>query len=242
MERRFYCDVPLDADQVSLHGDEAQHLTRVLRARPGERVELFDGRGLEYTAEVASIGRRDVELTLISKVAVSRELAFPVHLAVALPKGDRQRWLVEKMVELGVSQLTPLETQRGVAQPTAAALERLRRYVIEASKQCGRNHLMRIGEPQELVPFARSLSAPTTRLIAHPASDRAAPVRTTPLVEFVRPAAAGLCALVGPEGGFTAEEVAAVLEAGWTAVNLGPRILRIETAALMLAAIAAAWS
>ena len=144
-----------------------------------------------------------------------------------LPKGDRQRWLVEKAVELGVARLVPLETDRSTVE---ARGDKLDRYVIEASKQCGRNRLMAIAPPQTWGEWlATGSAAHARRWIADPTG--------VPL-DFVE------CALpretyaaVGPEGGLTPEELTAARAAGWQIIALGPRILRIETAAISLAAL-----
>ncbi len=157
-----------------------------------------------------------------------------ITLAVALPKGDRQHWLVEKAVELGVSCLVPLITERGVAEPNEAALGRLRRYVIEAAKQCGRNRLLQIATPQPFPEFGRQASRAALRLLAHPGPD------AVPIAELALPGPArAVCCAVGPEGGFTDEELAA--GDGWRRVSLGPRILRVETAAVGLAAWFSLW-
>ena len=168
---------------------------------------LFDDSGAEFVAVVESLARSHVDLRITQRREIDRELPFPLVVGVALPKGDRQKWLVEKLTELGVTTLVPLITERGVAQPTAAALERLRRSVIEAAKQCGRNRLMKINEPQlwhdwiSHVHSAGELRSPEElRLVAHPGGK--------PLHQFVssRPRAAQLA--IGPEGGFTDAEVA----------------------------------
>jgi 16S rRNA (uracil1498-N3)-methyltransferase len=133
--------------------------------------------------------------------------------------------LVEKLVELGVSSLIPLTTQRGVAQFSEGAAQRLRRYVIEASKQCGRNRLMEIAEPQGCEELFQKQDE-ASRLVAHPSgrSLRDTQIKSPCLIA------------VGPEGGFTDEELAAAGTSGWAMVDLGPRILRVETAAIALAA------
>ena len=124
-----------------------------MRATPGTQVTLFDGGGDEFSATVAQLRRSDVELSILSRESIDRELPFDLTLGVALPKGDRQKWLVEKAVELGVTRIVPLRTRRGVAQPVEQALVRLRRAVIEASKQCGRNRLLQIDEPRNWPDF-----------------------------------------------------------------------------------------
>jgi 16S rRNA (uracil1498-N3)-methyltransferase len=192
------------------------------------RVTLFDGSGDEFDAEVTDCGRTTVDLAVLTRRDVGRELQFSFTLGVPLPKGDRQRWIVEKAVELGVARLVPLHTERSVSTGEKAG-EKLDRCVIEASKQCGRNRLMEIAEP---MTWAKWLAADprARRWIADPTG---------------KPIAAGdlaptgpTYAAVGPEGGFTDAELDAARAAGWSVVNLGSRILRIETAALVLAALA----
>lgn len=227
MSRRFFIESPLAAGRLaSLTGQEAQHLGRVLRAKAGDEVVLFDGRGAEFTAAVRNVARNEVELEVLAQVDVDREASRTIVLAVAMPKGDRQRWLVEKAVELGVQRVIPLSTQRGVAQPTSSAIRRLERAVIEASKQCGRNRLMEIADPWTLDQLLAGADETAFKTIAHPTGD-----------SDIAPADAAICwAAIGPEGGFTDEEVQASLDAGWKAVSFGPRILRVETAAIYVAA------
>ncbi|HEX5102258.1 MAG TPA: RsmE family RNA methyltransferase, partial [Pirellulaceae bacterium] len=132
MSERFYVEPPIDLPHVTLTGDEFRHLAAVMRARPGDEVTLFDGSGAEFAARIVHIGKREARLEIIERREVSRELPLELTLAVALPKGERQKWLVEKLTELGVTRLVPLVTERGVAQPTIGAVDRLRRSVIEA--------------------------------------------------------------------------------------------------------------
>ena len=153
MSDRYFVEQPITTDRAMLVGPEAHHLIHVMRLRPGQQTTLFDGSGREFTALVERVGRTEVELTILAQEEVDRELPLRLVLGVALPKGDRQKWLVEKAVELGVARLAPLETARGVAQPVEQALGRLRRAVVEASKQCGRNRLLEIASPQRWSDF-----------------------------------------------------------------------------------------
>jgi 16S rRNA (uracil1498-N3)-methyltransferase len=230
LSSRFHHPTPITAERATLDGPEAHHLLHVGRAAVGQGVTLFDGGGAEFAAVVEKLGRSTVELRIVERIEADRELPFTLVVGVALPKGDRQKWLVEKLTELGVTTLVPLATERGVAQPTAGALERLRRSVIEASKQCGRNRLMYVAKPHAWgawvadVPEAEDLR----RLIAHP--------NGLPLcgINLTSPQPTRLA--IGPEGGFADAEVADAKAAGWQSVALGPRILRVETAAIALAA------
>jgi len=234
MSKRFFVDEPIIKDTALLTGAEAEHVVKVLRGKVGDLVTLFDGGGAEFPARITAIGRSSVALAVLARHDVSRELKTEVTLGVALPKGDRQRWLVEKAVELGVSCLVPLITERGVAEPNEAALGRLRRYVIEAAKQCGRNRLLQIASPQPFPEFGRQASPSALRLLAHPGPD------AVPIAELALPGPPGaVCCAVGPEGGFTDEELAAADL--WRRVSLGPRTLRVETAAVTLAAWFSLW-
>jgi 16S rRNA (uracil1498-N3)-methyltransferase len=235
MADRYYCDVPITTDRAELKGPEAHHLLHVIRARVGDRVTLFDGSGCEFPAVVERLGRADVELAVLDRVAVDRELPMELVLAVALPKGERQKWLVEKVVELGVARLVPLVTARGVAQPWGQAVDRLRRGVIEASKQCGRNRLMEIGFPKAWPEFLDATEQIPCRWLAHPHTAAGTVVGSGGGWDR---GGKSITLAVGPEGGFTDEEVAAAVAAGWQTVDLGPRTLRVETAAIALAALA----
>lgn len=224
-QRYFVPDLRFGA-AISLSSDEARHALTVMRLKPGAKIQVFDGLGSEAIAEIVSIDRRHAQLMLCEPPQlIDRERHPSIHLAVALPKGDRQRWLVEKAVELGAASLTPIHAQRSVAKVDEDAVERLERAVIEASKQCGRNQCMTIGRPCDFHTYvSRQFEPNSARWFAHVSADGL----PTPSPDQSR-----YC-FIGPEGGFSEEEVAAALEHGWQAVSLGPRILRTETAAIAM--------
>ncbi len=230
MSRRFFVESPIQGDVAELHSTEAQHVSKVMRCRVGDEVILFDDSGSEFPAKISRIDRATVQLSVLERRHVDRELSCPLTIGVALPKGDRQRWLIEKTVELGVGKLVPLITERGVAQPVDKALDRLRRSVVEASKQCGRNRLMRISEPMTVAAFCESVQSAGLRLLASPAGQR----WPTTIGE-----ATEIAACIGPEGGFTEAEQDGALADQWTPIALGRRILRIETAAVAIASAVA---
>jgi 16S rRNA (uracil1498-N3)-methyltransferase len=229
MPRRFFCEQPITGPTATLQGPEAHHLAHVLRAKPGDEVTLFDGTGAEFSARIERVGRSNVQLAIAERRADDRELDFTFTLGVALPKGDRQRWLVEKATELGVARLAPLTTSRGVAQPTGGAIDRLERAVIEASKQCGRNRLMEILPPVAWHDWLANAPPATCRLVANP--------HGLALGQWSASGAVDVFVAIGPEGGFDDEEIAAARAAGWTFVDLGPRVLRVETAAALVTAL-----
>ncbi len=236
MNRRFFSPTPLvPGDSVTLAASEAHHLLHVLRSKAGDELVLFDGQGTEGRARVVATGRREVVLEVIQSQQISREARRRLTLAVALPKGDRQKFLVEKCVELGVAEMVPLITERGVSQPQPAAIAKLQRAVIEASKQCQRNQLMTICEPADFSEWILRPGllgdASSFPLLAHPGPARS----LGEVVAAIDPVQA-VAATIGPEGGFAEHEVEQAVAAGWQVTHLGPRILRIETAALAVAA------
>jgi 16S rRNA (uracil1498-N3)-methyltransferase len=221
---RFFCpDAPVDGRAI-LEGDEARHLIRVRRVTLGECVELFDGRGAAFHAEVEVLGRDRVELQVIGPSESTRPAPCSLTLATAVPKGERFDWLVEKATELGVVRLIPLVTERSVVDPRSAKLDRLRRVIIEASKQCRRDRLMELDPPRTFGAMLAT-TGESARLIAHPGGPGLASLGLR-----LRDRSAILA--IGPEGGFTEVEVEQALRAGWQAVGLGSTLLRVETAAL----------
>jgi 16S rRNA (uracil1498-N3)-methyltransferase len=228
MSERFFITTPPVAGRAELVGDEARHLAKVLRAKPGDAVTVFDGSGRSWEARVAALGRGEVALEVGEPRDSPPARSPAITLAVALPKGERQKWLIEKLTELGVATLVPLVTARGVAEATAAAIERLERGVIEACKQCGRDRLLAIGEPATVAELVAATPAGAVGIVTDPAGGSLEQVPWRPAEEVI--------GLVGPEGGFTDRELATAAAAGWPRVALGPYVLRIETAAVALAA------
>lgn len=215
--------------RLSLDEAEARHASSVLRLGIGDAVVLFDGVGGEAMATVDEAHKRSLIVAIVNRTDTDRELPGGLEMLVALPKGDRQRTLIDGLVQYGVTKLTALETQRGVAELSANALQRLERAVVETSKQCGRNVLMSIGAAISIGELAaQETQLDMLKLIAHPYGD------TTPLSGIARQACARVA--VGPEGGFTDDECQTLSQAGWTPVRLGPRILRIEFASMFVAA------
>ena len=224
MSDRFFFDGPLGPGDVTLTGPEAHHLTTVRRHGPGAVVTLFNGDGREFPATVMEAGKKRVTLHVTRIETPDRELAFALHIASALPKGDRADFLIEKLTELGVTDFTPLITERSVVKADEARADKLRRAVIEASKQCGRNVLMRVHTPASWVEWCvRQMGA---RFLAQP-DGRLGTVRN----------AGAVTVAIGPEGGFTEPEVGAARAAGWELVSFGPRVLRVETAAVAAAVL-----
>jgi 16S rRNA (uracil1498-N3)-methyltransferase len=230
MPRRFYLPQSLETPGLRLTGAEANHLRRVLRYEPGDEITLFDGRGSEARARIVSIADDAVELAVLERSPADEFPRWSVTLASAVPKGERFDWLVEKATELGVDRVVPLITARSIVNPGAGKLARLRRTIIEASKQCGRSRLMELADPIPWDDFLAGRSSSESFVIADPSGEPFGPSRAASGVDMVL--------AVGPEGGFTTDELVRAGERGAGLVSLGSTILRIETAAIALALLA----
>lgn len=230
---RFHTSVPLAADSsVLLDAGAARHV-QVLRLQPGDALTLFDGRGGEFAATVERMGRSDVSVHVGSHNAFEREAAGEVHLAVGMPANERMDWLVEKATELGVASIQPLVTAHGVVRLSGERAGKKRAHweaiAAAACEQCGRNRVPRIHPVQD---FGAWLSnAPAQGDDALRALLSLAP-GTQALPGLAAASAGAAWVLSGPEGGLAAPEEARALAAGFRPANLGPRVLRAESAAL----------
>ena len=218
---------------LTLIGDEARHAAASRRLVVGETLWLFDGRGGLVRTTLLQIAARGRTLDLRIE---ERHTELPpkpaIHLACALPKGDRQSTLLDMATQLGMTKLTPLVCERSVVKPGTNSTERWRRICLEACKQSRRSYLPILNPSATLQEFvAREAGRVNTIWIAHPS---AAAVAVSRAVE--QNASADVTILIGPEGGFTEEEVERTTGAGARQIALGSAILRIETAAVALVA------
>ncbi|WP_442507343.1 RsmE family RNA methyltransferase [Novipirellula sp. SH528] len=233
MTRRYYCsNLPSNGGNIVLVDAEAQHAIRVMRVKIGESITLFDGKGSEAEAVIDSITRRECFCSTQPTTHPDREPQVSLHLGVALPKPDRCRDLVERLTEIGVKTLTPIVAARTQREPSASLLEKLRRTVIEACKQSGRNHLMEIQDTLTTEKFLlEAAERDQSRWIAHPVDETESAAMSTGNGKTAKSVVA-----VGPEGGWTEDEVALAMQHGFQCLPLGNRIYRIETAAVVIAA------
>jgi 16S rRNA (uracil1498-N3)-methyltransferase len=224
MSDRFFYPGSLHVGEVLLTDTEAHHLLHVLRAEVGTSVELFDGRGTVASGKVIELHRKDakIELHEVHNAPEHKRLT----LLTAVPKGDRFRWLIEKATELGVSRLVPISTERSVVNPRETKLKKLEQTVISACKQSGRNWMMQISEVIALKDALKAISESTTILAGHPDGIALNEVDLTTTEEIAM--------LIGPEGGFTADEADWLQQANVQLVSLGSNILRTETAGIAL--------
>ncbi len=225
---RFYLPPEAWASDPVLTGDEARHLSQVLRMRPGDSVIVFDGKGHRAPAEVLAVSRDRVSLKL-GEIRPTVPPLPAITLVQAVPKGKNMDLIVQKSVELGVAAIQPLVTRNTVVQPGDGKSEKWRRVALEACKQCGQDLLPEIADPADFAKWISSQpEAPGLKLVASLAPG------SRPFREVLRnhPDTVEATLLVGPEGDFTAEETAAALAAGFVPVSLGSIVLRAETAAI----------
>jgi 16S rRNA (uracil1498-N3)-methyltransferase len=230
MRRRFFVDEVRNG-QAELNGDDARHLTRVLRVEPGQRYEISDNRNV-YLAEIETARKERVIFRTLEKIETP-PLPFRIVLYAALFKFDRFEWMIEKATELGVAEIVPVETirsERGLERAAHKRVERWRRIAVEASQQSRRAHLPEVHEP---VAFEDALSMQHGRKYVLDESPGG-----VSLVTIHNPKDT-IALLIGPEGGWTEDERVTFVKSEWTRVSLGPLILRAETAAIAALAIVA---
>lgn len=227
---RFHCPLPLAAGlQLTLPPTAARHV-QVLRLQPGDAITLFDGRGGEYAATVARMGRSEVDVEVGAHDPVEREAPRAVHLAVGMPANERMDWLVEKAAELGAASIQPLAAARSVLKLSGERAAKRQAHwqaiAVAACEQCGRNRVPAVYMPMALGEWLRG-GAPAggTRLVLS-LRDGSRPLRDA------AGAAGAAWVLHGPEGGLTAQEEDAALAQGFLPASLGARVLRAETASV----------
>lgn len=209
--------------ELALVGREAHHLSEVLRARPGDVLTVFDGKGSEGRAVVVEVEPSLVRLRVEQTWTASRETPYPVALYIALLKGDKLADVIRAATELGVAEVIPVVSQHCVVREMGEGkLERLRRIAVEAAKQCERSV---IPEVKPLI-LLRAIPKVEQGFVAHPGASA--------LVRGVFEPDKPTALFTGPEGGLAQAEVEFLQQQGFTPVTLGPRILRAETAPVAL--------
>lgn len=226
MARRYYCNPLPEPGAATLRGELVRHLAAV-RLRVGDPLRLFDGQGRECAARVVAIARQAVAIEVEPAVERIVRCAVALELAVALPKGNRAEWLFEHATEIGVDRFRPILTERTRDRGGRDRLDRWRRIVIAAAEQCDRSHLPQVDAETSLAEFLADPSLPRERFVAAPGGQ----------VELTASATNRVVVCIGPEGGFTAGEIATLERADFRAVRLGVLTLRTETAALVAAAL-----
>lgn len=240
---RFYCPQPLAAGAIVDLPEAVAHHLHVVRMQPGDALTLFDGRGGHYLASVHEVGKKRASARVEEHQVFEAELPYAVTLAQGLPEGAKMDWIIEKAVELGVAAIQPLAARRSVVRLSGERAEKRQAHwqgvIVAASEQCGRNRLAQLAPLADFERWngtAQAGEKPQPRILFSPRA-------TASLAGWARTAGPqAVTLMVGPEGGFSAEEEQAALDAGALALSLGPRVLRTETAGLAaIAALNALW-
>lgn len=235
--RRFFVSAVRNGE-AEIAGGQAEHLTRVLRVEAGEQYEISDGRNV-YLAQISEARKSRVVFKTLERLPLHSP-PVRLHLYAALIKFDRFEWMIEKATELGVERIVPVRavrSERGLDQAAPKRAERWRRIGVEASQQSRRD---RLPEVAELATFEDILNAEARARLACDEEAGAPPLLDA--LPKARSRDDAVAVLIGPEGGWTDAERARFVEAGWSRVTMGPRILRAETAAVAaLAIVTAAW-
>jgi 16S rRNA (uracil1498-N3)-methyltransferase len=241
LPRFFAPDLDPSSSEVALPADEAMHLSRVLRLSAGAEVRVFDGRGHEWHAEVASATRQGASLRLVRSIAPAPELRVPIALVIGLLKGEKLDSVVRDATMLGVTAIWPVTSARAQGRrpgSTHGRVQRWQRIAVASAKQCGRAVVPEVKAPQSFEGFFTSDHRPNGLhlLLVEPQ----AAVSCSRLREMPQPAAAVL--LIGPEGGWSPEEIQKALAAGARPVRIGGRTLRADAVPMVaLAMCQALW-
>ncbi len=234
MRRFFISPEQIEKEHPILEGRDAKHIRTVLRLAAGEEIIVFDGQGREYVARIAAIDRRQVDLDLIRPLAVQSESLLPIAFAQGYLKDKKMDLLVRQLTEIGITRLVPFMARRSVPSPDAqrqsARQQRWHTISQEAVKQCRRARPMTI---DPVLSFEQALAAAEPfdlKLFFWESGG-------TPLVSGDRPKPGSVFLMVGPEGGFSEEEQRAACRRGFIVAQLGPRILKAETAAVAAAVL-----
>ena len=235
MKRFFVEQLSPDEKIISITGKEFHHLKNVLRLNRGDEIIVFDGKGLEFSGKIESIGKHEARIAIEKQVESIKESGFEIILCQGLAKSEKMELIIQKATELGVSRILPFITNRVVpsldATQIAQKTQRWRRIALEAAKQCRRSIVPRVEEPKT---FTEILKGWDNYLKIIPWEEE----KKNSLKDILKKDRfSGCIVLIGPEGGFSEVEVAEAKKAGFVPAMLGPRILRTETAAIGIVAI-----
>jgi len=227
----------LQNDRIILTGDLAHHLRDVLRCRPGESLQLVDEKSRQYHVSVDEITPHQILARILQMVTPAAKPDFTVVLAQAILKGKRMDWLIQKATELGVTALIPVVTERTIARPRSEReshqTERWKAIAQEAAQQCGRLDIPLVQSASTLEALLKNTPQNSLKMVLWEAEQDQSLKSVLRGLKEPR----NLSVLIGPEGGFSPQEIDKAHKAGWISVSLGRRILRAETAGLALLAI-----
>ncbi|MGG1658760.1 16S rRNA (uracil(1498)-N(3))-methyltransferase [Brevibacillus sp. NRS-1366] len=238
MQRYFTPPHLFTEHEVTIHGDDVHHIVNVMRARVGEEILVSNGTGQSARAKLVLLSPKEVKASVVEMLVEERELPIRVTIGQGLPKGEKMEWILQKGTELGAYSFFPFSSERTIvkldAKKEAKKLERWRKIVKEAAEQSHRAVLPQLLPPVSFREALQAAKGYTRCAIAYEKEG------STTLHQVLEDMSAddSLLVLVGPEGGFSADEVAQAEGMGFLTVSLGPRILRTETASQYILACA----
>jgi 16S rRNA (uracil1498-N3)-methyltransferase len=213
--------------QIALESDAAHHLARVLRLPVGAPLILFNGDGNEYPAEIISIDKKNVFIAISNVLTEARESPLHIHLGIAISKGERMDWVIQKATELGVTEISPLQSERVEVrlhgEREEKKLAHWRAVAISACEQSARNRIPAINDVQPLFNWIEQIEADKKFVLHH---------RSVAALDAQNAAPKSVALLIGPEGGLSEAEINAAEQREFQPLRLGPRVLRTETAPL----------
>lgn len=227
---RIYHSQPLhEQTTINLEPDAANHVGRVLRMSPEQNVKLFNGDGYDYHGTISAVSKKNVEVNIEHKEAIENESSLTLHLAQGISRGDKMDFTLQKSVELGVTEITPIFTERCGVKLQGERLEKKhqqwQKIVISACEQSGRAFVPKVNKPIKLQEFLQQKTE-QLKLNLHP--------RASTNVKGLTIPEQGVRFIIGPEGGLDDNEIEQAVDAGYQEIILGPRVLRTETAAMAL--------
>ncbi|WP_163836175.1 16S rRNA (uracil(1498)-N(3))-methyltransferase [Spartinivicinus ruber] len=227
---------PQEKAVVELSESASGHLGRVLRIKPGQPITIFNGEGISYQATVIEVSKKHVLVQLEKENTTNTESPLHTHLGQCLSRGERMDFAIQKATEMGVSEITPLFSERCEVKLSGERIKKRlshwQQIIISACEQCGRNQLPIINSPQSLTDWLSQVQAEQKLVLHH---------RTNQTLQSMnRPNSVAV--LIGPEGGLSSNEIQAAEQQNFSSLTMGPRVLRTETAPIaVLALLQAQW-
>lgn len=226
MSRIFLPPEKLTEKSILINGDQARHLALVLRTEPGDTVTVLDGNGFRYVCKVTGVHKREITAEIVRIEPYTTESHLAITLAQGVPKGDKMDLIVQKSTELGVHTIIPVITERSQVRSTEKT-ERWRKIARAAAQQSGRNRIPEVSVPTSLDTFLKNHKRVNGVILSE--GEKTLSLKDT-LSRFI--GLSSLSVFVGPEGGYSSDELNQAARNGFVPVSLGPRILRTETAAI----------
>lgn len=224
----------ISANRFHISGKEVHYLLNVRRVKPGDTLELFDGTGKTYTARIDSADKNEISGVIINE-ALQVQGKIKIHLYQSVPKGERFDWLIEKCAELGINAVTPLVTARSIQKTfTEPKLQRWQRLSLASSQQSRRPDIMKVASPVNFLDAISAISREDINIIPWEGEDKTSIPQACSKLQ----SSSSVNIFIGPEGGFTMDEIEEAQKHGIIPVTMGNKILRAETAGILASAIA----